>query len=56
MVAVNSKVGDIANFMQRYVLDRPVIDQSGLDGKYDIRPTRAVEPPDLFTASSSSLG
>jgi uncharacterized protein (TIGR03435 family) len=31
----NANMADFANLMQRNVLDRPVVDQTGLTGKYD---------------------
>jgi uncharacterized protein (TIGR03435 family) len=32
----NASMADFANLMQRNVLDRPVVDQTGLTGRYDI--------------------
>ena len=34
-IFTNAKVSDLAGFLQGIVLDRPVVDQSGLDGRYD---------------------
>lgn len=33
----NASLGDFTNLMQSAVLDRPVVDQTGLTGKYDFR-------------------
>lgn len=35
MVLTNTTIAEFANFLQRYVLDRPVLDQSGLVERYD---------------------
>jgi uncharacterized protein (TIGR03435 family) len=35
MSVANATVAEFAGFMQRYVLDRPVVDQTGIAGKYD---------------------
>ena len=59
-------IADFASFLQRYVLDRPVIDQTQLQGKYDFSlhwtpddsirgpgldlPEEAADQPGLFTA------
>jgi uncharacterized protein (TIGR03435 family) len=37
MVNVNSSIKDFAGVMQAVVLDRPVVDQTGLTGKFDFR-------------------
>ena len=37
--AVNATTGDLADFLQILVLDRPVVDRSGLTGKYDMKCT-----------------
>lgn len=34
-IFTNAKVSDLAGFLQAMVLDRPVVDQSGLDERYD---------------------
>jgi uncharacterized protein (TIGR03435 family) len=34
--AGNATMTDFAKFMQRYVMDRPVVDQTGIAGRYDI--------------------
>lgn len=55
MVARNATMGDFAGLLQFMVLDRPVIDQSGLEGRYDFTlnwtpdefqfPTAGQRPP-----------
>ena len=35
MPARNATMADVANVMQSVVLDRPVVDQTGLSGRYD---------------------
>lgn len=37
MVVKNATMAEIANFFQRYVLDRPVLDESGIQGRYDFK-------------------
>lgn len=37
MTAKNATLSDFAGFLQRYVLDRPVVDQTNISGKYDFR-------------------
>jgi uncharacterized protein (TIGR03435 family) len=37
MVVKNATIAEFANFLQRYVLDRPVLDESGIEGRYDFR-------------------
>jgi uncharacterized protein (TIGR03435 family) len=32
----NATLADLATFLQRFVADRPVIDQTGIIGKYDL--------------------
>jgi uncharacterized protein (TIGR03435 family) len=34
--ARNATMGDLATFLQRFVADRPVVDETGLAGKYDV--------------------
>jgi uncharacterized protein (TIGR03435 family) len=36
MIARNATIGDMANLLQSMVLDRPVVDQTGLTDRYDI--------------------
>jgi uncharacterized protein (TIGR03435 family) len=36
MMARNATIGDVANLLQTMVLDRPVVDQTGLTDRYDI--------------------
>jgi uncharacterized protein (TIGR03435 family) len=35
MTVRNATIADLAGWMQRYVLDRPVVDRSGVSGRYD---------------------
>jgi uncharacterized protein (TIGR03435 family) len=37
MSVVNATMGEFANLLQRYVLDRPVLDQTGIEGRYDLK-------------------
>lgn len=37
MVVKNATMAEAANFFQRYVLDRPVLDESGIEGRYDFK-------------------
>jgi uncharacterized protein (TIGR03435 family) len=36
LVAGNAGMADLATFLQRYVMDRPVVDETGLAGRYDL--------------------
>jgi uncharacterized protein (TIGR03435 family) len=65
--ATNATMADIAEAMQQGALDRPVVDQTGLTGRFDLRlawtpdgPRPATEsadaPPDVFTAIQEQLG
>jgi uncharacterized protein (TIGR03435 family) len=74
MIVKNATMADFANFLQRYVLDRPMVDQSGIAGRFDFKldwmpdetqfigrtdleaPSRAAEPPDLYTAIQQQIG
>ncbi len=67
MGATNATMTQIAEAMQQAALDRPVIDQTGLTGRFDLRmrwtpadaPAEAQNadaPPDLFTAMQEQLG
>jgi uncharacterized protein (TIGR03435 family) len=65
-------MGEFASVMQRAALDRPVVDKTGLSGRYDfklawtpnesqfggIAPPESPEStePDLFTAIQQQLG
>jgi uncharacterized protein (TIGR03435 family) len=46
---VNSSMAEFAGFLQGQILDRPVVDQTGLSGKYDFslqfRPDFQLNPP-----------
>lgn len=37
MEVKNATLAEIANFLQRYVVDRPVLDHSGIEGRYDFQ-------------------
>lgn len=37
MVVKNATIAEFANFLQRYVLDRPVLDESGVEGRYEFK-------------------
>jgi uncharacterized protein (TIGR03435 family) len=37
MEVVNATMTEFANMLQRYVLDRPVLDQTGIEGRYDLK-------------------
>jgi uncharacterized protein (TIGR03435 family) len=60
----NGTITSLAELLQRSVLDRPVVDQTGLAGKYDITlkwtpadaQPGADAPPDLYTAIQEQLG
>jgi uncharacterized protein (TIGR03435 family) len=60
----NGTTASLAELLQRSVLDRPVVDQTGLAGKYDITlkwtpadaQPGADAPPDLYTAIQEQLG
>jgi uncharacterized protein (TIGR03435 family) len=61
--ATNASMADFAEAMQQGVLDKPLVDQTGLAGKFDFRLTwtpdataSADAPPDLFTAIQEQLG
>jgi len=65
--ATNQTMADIADALGQGVLNRPVVDQTGLTGRFDLRltwtpdgPATATEnpnaPPDFFTAIQEQLG
>ena len=65
--ATNATMADIAHMMGLGVLNRPVVDQTGHTGRFDLRltwtpdgPAPATEsadaPPDFFTAIQEQLG
>ena len=66
--ATNATMADIAEALGQGVLNRPVVDQTGLTGRFDFRltwtpdetPPPATEsadaPPDIFTAIQEKLG
>ena len=67
MGATNATMAEIAEAMQQGAADRPVVDQTGLAGRFDLRmrwtpagapaETQAADaPPDLFTAMQEQLG
>jgi uncharacterized protein (TIGR03435 family) len=65
MRAANISMSDFA-LMMKFFLDRPVVDQTGLKGRYDFRfqwtfdelraPVDGTAPPGLFTAIQEQLG
>jgi uncharacterized protein (TIGR03435 family) len=70
--ARNATMGDLASLMQRAMLDRPVVDKTGLTGRYDFDlewapdetqfggeiPTASADAPSapLFSAIQQQLG
>jgi uncharacterized protein (TIGR03435 family) len=69
--ASNATIADLATFLQRFVADRPVIDRTGISGKYDLtlrwapdesQPEESGQSgnngslPGLFTAIQEQLG
>ena len=69
--AGNATMTDFAAFMQRYVMDRPVVDQTGIQGRYDLhlqftpdqsqsaggaQPPQSGDAPSLYTAMQEQLG
>jgi uncharacterized protein (TIGR03435 family) len=49
----NIGMGDFATSLGITVMDRPVVDQTGLAGKFDLT---LDSPPDLFTAFQRQPG
>ncbi len=72
MPAKNASIGDFASLLQRSVLERPVVDRTGMAGRYDFKlewaadgsqfggmlPAAAEPPkhPDLYAAVRQQLG
>ena len=65
--ATNATMVDIAEALQQGALDAPVVDQTGLTGRFDLRLTWTPDdiqpvsdssnaPPNLFTAMQEQLG
>jgi uncharacterized protein (TIGR03435 family) len=60
----NGTTASLAELLERSAVDRPVVDQTGLTGKYDVSlkwtpsdaPPAADAPPDLYTAIQEQLG
>src|ERR1700728_2245136 len=68
----NATTGDLASLLQRAILDRPVVDKTGLSGRYDFdlewapdetqfggevpAPSAEAPSPHLFTAVQEQLG
>ncbi len=45
MVASNATMAEFASLMQRYVaLDRPIVDHTGISGKYDFKLSWTPDP------------
>jgi uncharacterized protein (TIGR03435 family) len=66
MGTTNATMAEIAEAMQQGAVDRPVVDQTGLAGRFDLRlrwtpadipadTQNADAPPDLFTAMQEQL-
>jgi len=61
----NTSMGELA-LMLRFMMDRPVVDQTGLTGRYDFKlqwtsdeskaPTDGSAPPAIFTAIQEQMG
>ncbi|HEX5284558.1 MAG TPA: TIGR03435 family protein [Bryocella sp.] len=43
LFAYNAPISDFTNFLQSLVLDRPVVDQTGLTGRYDLNVTFTMD-------------
>ena len=66
MHAANLSMGELAGLLMRLSMDRPVVDQTGLKGRYDFElrwttdeaqaAAPADAPPGLFTALQEQLG
>jgi uncharacterized protein (TIGR03435 family) len=62
MVAKNATMADFAGFLQRYVLDRPVVDRTGISGRYDVSLNWAPDEfqfpgrADQFPPAPNSIG
>lgn len=71
MPARNASIADFVSVLQRAILDRPVVDKTGLTGRYDfdlewapdesqfggdIPPSTDPSLPPLFTAIQQQLG
>lgn len=67
----NATMANFATFLQRFVLDRPAVDQTGISGHFDLElrwtpdgadtkpndlTADATAPPNLFTAIREQLG
>jgi uncharacterized protein (TIGR03435 family) len=61
----NASMANFATFLQRYVTDRPVVDQTGIAGRYEFSlkftpddgaSSEPNPPPGLFTAIQEQLG
>jgi uncharacterized protein (TIGR03435 family) len=60
----NATMTNFATFLQRFVLDRPAVDKTGIPGRFDLvlrwtpdgAQEEAAAPPGLFTAIQEQLG
>jgi uncharacterized protein (TIGR03435 family) len=55
MTVKNATIADFAGFLQRYVVDRPVVDQSGISGRYDFSLDWATDEFQLTSRAGQSL-
>jgi len=65
LLGQNSNMKDLAELLQQHILDRPVVDRTGLAGRWDFRldwtpddvPSDAADaPPSLLQALQDELG
>jgi uncharacterized protein (TIGR03435 family) len=54
LTVANATIADLATFLQRFVTDRPVFDQTGITGKYDV--TLRWTPDELQAEGSRQGG
>ena len=65
LLGQNSSLRDLAEFLQQHIIDRPVVDRTGITGRFDFRldwtpdemPSDAADaPPSLLKAIEEQLG